>query len=180
MAKFSDETVGAVLRGTRAILPYAWPHKRELRVGVRVLSDEETDACRLQGQVLVREWAKARGYDPTTVVDIDPEIFQRMTQREVIFAAFYDVETIASPKPERFFSTPHEVRSLTTPEVHSLFELYTQHQAVIMPLRLGEEEEVSALEEALGKGQHGSEFLGAYDRSTLLRLLLSLVRRRST
>lgn len=180
MAKFSDEQVAAALRGTRAFSVYPMPGHPEIQVAVRLLSDQEIDDARRAGQVSIREWARARSYDPTTVVDIDPEAFTRATQREMIFAAFYDAATVGSAKPERFFLTPQEISSLGSNDVNALFELYSQHQQSVSPMRTAEAEEVEELERALGKGPLVPAHLGGFDRSTLIRLLLSTAKRLST
>lgn len=175
MPKFGDKELAGVLRGAQTFGIYPWPGKPAVKVAIRVLTDGEVDDARLQAQVSLRDWAKSRGLDPVSIVDIDPEHFTRLQQREIVFFATYDPDTSSSPKPERFFLTPHEVRNLTTTEVGSLFDLYLQHQATTTPLREAGEEEVAELLEAMGKGRGVPANLAGFERSTLLRLLLSTV-----
>ena len=175
MAKFGDTEVGAILRGARAFGTYPWPGKPSVRVAMRVLTDGEVDDARLQAQVTLRDWSKGRALDPVSVVDIDPEHFTRQQMREVVFLATHDPDTTESLKPERFFLTPHDVRHLSTTEVQGLFDLYVQHQASVTPLREAGEEEVGELLEAMGKGPVVPALLADFERSTLLRLLLSMV-----
>lgn len=180
MGKFSDKEIGVILRGARAYADFSWPGKPEVRISVRILTDGEVDEARQQAQVWLREWAKRRGYDPQTVVDMDPQAFDRAVEREIVRAAFFDPTTTSSKDPERFFATSEDVRQCSTSEVHELFQLYVEHQRATSPLREAAEEEVTELEEALGKGQIDSGRLLGFERSTLVRLLVSMARRRAT
>lgn len=177
MPKFTDTQVNAIIRGPRAFRPVVFPGTEgdnEVKVAVRVLSDSEIDACRVQAQQLLRTNATQRGWDPVTVTDIDPEHFERLVQRQIVWWAYYDVETIGKDKPERFFPTYDDVAALDTTSVQLLFALYTEHQSFVAPLRTASGEEVKDLIEALGKGHGSPALLGGFERSTLVRLCISM------
>jgi hypothetical protein len=176
VGKFTDPQIAAILRGTREFRSYAYPGtegETAVRVAVRVLSDSEIDLARLQAQIDLREIAKARGWDPVSMTDLDPDHFERIVERQIVWRAFYDAATISREKPELFFPTAKDVAEQGAPMVKRLFALYLEHQAFVAPLRTASEEEVRELGEALGKGHGSPVLLDALERSTLIRLLLS-------
>lgn len=177
MAKFTDAQVAAIVRGPRAFRTVAFPGTEgpeEVKLAVRVLTDAEVDACRVQAQVQLRGQAQQRGWEPVSMTDIDPQHFDRLVQRQIVWRAYYDVATIASPKPEQFFPTFDDVAGVDAGTVQKLFMLYDEHRAFVAPLRTASEEEVKALVEGLGKGLGSSVLLDDFERSTLVRLCISM------
>lgn len=184
--KFTDKEAHTILRGTRAFVTYAWPggsaeDQKALSVACRVLTEAEIDDARVEAQARVRDEAKRRGWDANSAVDMDPDLLQRAIDREVVFRAFYDPATTASEKPERFFPTPADVRSLDAVTLTRLASLYVEHQQTVSPLRHASDEEVTAIVEALGKAREPRAALAPYARSSLESLVLSMASRlRST
>lgn len=177
MPKYTDAQVNAIIRGPRGLRPVVFPGtegEREVKVAVRVLTDAEMDGCRVQAQHIVRTTATQRGWDPIAANDLDPEHFERMVHRQIVWWAFYDVETIGKEKPERFFPTYDDVASLDTTSVQRLLALYLEHQHFVAPLHMASGEEVKELVEALGKGQGSPVLLDGFERSTLVRLCTSM------
>lgn len=180
MAAFTDARVAQILRGSRAHRVIPFPGHDELTVGVRLLSDGECDDCRIQALSELASVAKKRGWDPQFLAEADPEYLQRLIERQIVWRAFHDPDTVDLPEPKRFFPLFADVASLGSVEQARLFEAYLEHQRFVAPLRGLDEEEAEAVVEALGKGQSGPAFLGAFERSTLVHLLISLVRRLSS
>lgn len=177
MAKFGDERVRAVIEGPRAFRAYPFPGDtgdEPVRVAMRVLTESELDECRMAAQSELRDRAKTRGWAPESMIDVDPELMQRATERHIIFRATYDVDTIESKDPARFFATPAEVASLDSVTTTALAALYLEHQEWCSPLRQMSDEEIEELTAALGKSQMPEVFLGAFAPSTLRRFALSL------
>lgn len=177
MAGFTDERVNAILRGPRAFRVVTFPGTEgdgAVPIAVRLLTDREVDLARVQAQADLRALSATRQWDPVTWADIDPEHFDRLVSRQVVWAAYYDPATIAQPTPARFFPTPTDVGSLDATTVERLMRLYLEHQEFVAPLRKADEKEVTAILDALGKGLGSSALLDAFERSTLVRLCLSL------
>lgn len=184
MAKFTDEAVARVLRATRAYrvvevpVPTPSDERASVRVAVRLLSDLELDVCRVDAIERLSKDAKRAGLaDVSVLTDADPEHLQRVVFREIIWKAFFDADTITQSKPEAFFPSLRDVESLDSVLVQRFFDTYLEHQSVAAPLRSMSEEEVKAFVEALGKERSVEAALSGYERSTLLRLVLSMVAR---
>lgn len=179
MAKITDAQVMSVLQGVRSLRPVVYPGTEggtEVKVAVRVLSDEEIDLCRDQAQAMLRTKAAQRGWDPVAVTDIDPDSFERLVQRQIVWRAFYDVDTVAKDRPEQFFPTYVDVAQRPAAEVQRLFQLYLEHQAFVAPLRSADEEQVKEIVDALGKGLGSPAVLDGFERSTLVSLCISMAR----
>jgi hypothetical protein len=162
MAKFSDELVRAALAGRLAVSRYPFPGNPAIEVGVKLLTDTELDAVRLQAVV----FAKSKNVDAT----LDPEFIDRAIHRETISRAFVDPD-----KPdEPFFASQHEVAQLDNLSVRSLHELYLAHHQSMDPLAFCPAEEVGALVEQLGKSESSAGILSLYDLPTLRSLVLSM------
>ena len=84
-----DERVLEILRGTRSFREVEFPGREGVTVAVRCLSEAELDGARIAAQVVVRNVAQTRGWEPSSVVDVDPDLFQRMMEREIVQRAFY-------------------------------------------------------------------------------------------
>jgi len=181
MPKFTDERVAAALRGPRTFRTIDFPGTSEVKVAVRCLSEAEIDAARLEAQGKLRRECSAKGWDPVASTDMDPDLLRRYTERELVFAAYYDHETVTSGKPERFFPTTGDLASLDATTVSRLFEAYTDHQLWVSPMLTLGDAELKELVTALGNESSASVGLQGFDRSTLARCVISLASRlRST
>lgn len=165
MPKFNDATVQAALAGRKAVRAYPLPGFDGVQVGVRMLSDVEMDGCRLRAQDYV---AKRK-----CELVIDPEFFDRAIQREVIAAAFYDLD-----KPdEPFFASPEQVAELDAPNVLACWTLFQNHQIAMDPFAHCTREEVDELVELLGKSGDGEGLSRLFAPSTQWSFVLSLASR---
>jgi len=171
---FSDESVRAMICGTSLYQEVPYPSKPELTIAVRVLSEAELDSCRVQAQGAVRQIARKAGWDPKDVVDVDPDLFERLHQRAIVARAFYDPDTTKSKTPIPFFTGPDQVAEVESVVVDDLMRLYLEHQRWVNPLMGLDEEGVRELVETLGKEQRPEVYLGLYERDTLVRCVISL------
>lgn len=171
--KATDEKIAFVLAGKRAHRTIQLPGSTKeagLMVAVRALTEAEMDLARQQAQIRLRRWSEGKRYDPTTVVDIDPSLFNRWVEREIVFAAFFDAE-----KPsERFFPTVQDVELLDATTLSMFMRAFEDHQATVCPPETMTDEEVRTFAEALGNASSASAELHRFERSTLVRLLLSM------
>lgn len=176
MAKFSDAQFHAIIAGKRHFNTYPFPGS-DLRVAVRVLTEAELDECRAAGQHEVRELAKKRGWKAADALDVDPELMHRAIERMIVFRAFFDVDTVGSDDPARFFQTPDEVRALDSVTMTMCGRLYLEHQEWCSPALHLSDSDVEELVTGLGKSQAPEVFLGVYAPSTLRRFVISLASR---
>lgn len=175
--KFTDKQLQAIVRGARAFRVIEFPGappESGAQIAVRLLTESELDACRLEGQAKLRAFCEGRKWDPTTAVDIDPSMVTRWQERQVVWAAFYDASTISGEKPERFFPTLRDVEELDATTLTRLHEAYAYHQEEVAPLRKMEPKEIDELVSSLGNASSASAELHRFERSTLVRLCLSL------
>jgi hypothetical protein len=177
MAKFSDARVREIIAGPRAFRTYDFPGAEGVRIAFRVLTELEIDETRMAAQHEVRAYAKARGWEPQVMVDIDPDLMQRTVERHVIFRAAYDADTIESADPARFFATPDDVKQLDSVTATKLGELYLEHQEWVSPLKQLSDEELKELIDKLGKARAPEHFLGVFAPSMLRRCVISLASR---
>jgi hypothetical protein len=163
--KFDDPIIAGYLLGRRAISRIQFPGLPNVEIGVRVLTGEEIDQCRLA----------AAGYMKKRRADLalDPDFFDRALQAELVASAFLDVDSHPD-SPDVFFSSSDQVRKLDQAIQHTLFSAYLQHQDEISPLRRLNEDEIRELVNALGEGRSAEAILNACDAATLRVLLRSL------
>lgn len=172
-----NEQVRALLLGRRKVQAVTIPGSEdtELQAGVRILLEEEIDECRLEATEWIKKKAAAIKLDPAMLLSIDAELLDREIERQIIYRAFVDLEK----KPDAhdydpFFQAPQAIRQLDSVMVRTLFEIYSNHQQYVNPLKGLEPEEAKELAEALGK-VHGAEaILGQYD-APALRLLVHIL-----
>jgi hypothetical protein len=162
MATFADARVQEMLRGRKAVRVYSMPFAHEIEVGVRVLSDQEIDDCRLEAQ----RYVEKRG----AKMDIDPDFLERETRRQIIWRAFVD----AADRESAFFASDAAVRELDAEMVRSLFDLYSEHQVFVSPFRHLDAAGVKELAEALGKEHDARAYLADCGSDTLRSLCLTL------
>ena len=112
MAKFQDEQLRAIIAGPRTHrkIPFPGGGENGPMIAVRALTEGEGEQCKLEAQDKLRRFCKQRGWDPTTMVDMDPSVLLREQERQLILMAFYDPDTTEPGKrPERFFATIGDV-----------------------------------------------------------------------
>lgn len=177
MARFSDQRVAAILAGKRDFGIYPFPGLEGVEVAIRVLTDYELDQCRLAAQKWVRDQCKRRGWKTEAAVEVDPQLLDRAIERELLWWACYDSETVSDDEPVRFFEKSLDVGKLDQTQIAALTSAYIERQQWTTPLLQADDEEVDELIEALGKAQVPEVFLGRYAPSTLSRLLITLASR---
>gem|GEM_PF-5791473 len=177
MAKFTDERVSAVLQGPRRFRIIDFPGHEEIKVAVRCLTEAELDGCRIGAQVEVRQMASQRGWTPESLVDVDISLIDTLTERQIVWRAFYDPETVDRDgvKPDQFFPSDSDVAGLDSPTRMRLYEAYLEHQDWVSPMRALDEQDVKELAEAIKKEGTSEESLAMFEPRTLRRLLIFTV-----
>lgn len=170
MATFDDPRISAILRGRREIRRVPFPTGKadapKIEIGVRILTDDEQDIARLNAQRYVERVG--------CKIVIDPEMFDRAYQREVVSLAFFDVDTITAKDPRPFFPDADAVRSLDPVLVVSLFEIYADQQDYVNPALSLSPEQITELRDRLGKEQSAEGLLSVLDARSLRSLLRSM------
>ena len=176
MAKFTDPEIAKRLLAARKpeTIELQLEDGAPIRVAVRLLSEAEVDASRRQAQVDVRAWAKQRGYDPNSVVDLDPDMLERAVQRQVICRAFYDAETLGKDKPEPFFPSTGDLDALAPTTTQALWEAYAEHQARVVAGRTATRARAQEVVESMLVGDIVASLAGA-ERSELVATVQELV-----
>ena len=174
----SSERIRAMLRGRREVrmvpLPGFGYGEELLMVGIRVLTEEEVDAARAEATQYARNLASKYRIDAREMLSIDAEVLDREVQRQLVYRAFVDPDKGEGDyKP--FFKAPQAVRQLDSVMQQTLFNMYLDHQNYVNPLRGLEEDDVTALVEALKKTPETEALLGLYDARSLRTLSLTLV-----
>lgn len=162
MAKFTDKSVLAALAGRKVVRTYAFPGAPNVRIGVRLLSDAELDAARLEAQSICE---KRRAN-----MAIDPEFFDRTLHREIVSRAFVD----ADKHEDAFFGSQKDVAELDNLTVRSLYELYIAHHQAMDPYAFCPPEEVERLVRTLGESSSSEAILSLYDAPTLRSFVTSM------
>ncbi len=171
--RFSDGQVAAILRGPRAFRTYAFPGHPDLKVAERCLSEAELDDIEIATLAEMEDRGKGRKWDVNVMADAAPELHQRILERQTIFRGFYDAETIDAKEPVRFFKSAAELTELDTGTITKLYQLYAEHQQWSNPLMTLDAAGAKELAEAAKKDPSGAVLFSAYDRSTLVRLLIA-------
>lgn len=174
MATFNDDQIQEMLRGRRAVrrVPFPGSEGRH-HIGIRVLVDDEVDACRLAA---VR-YCKERGAD----LSADPEFLDREIQRQIVWRSTVDPDA-SGDDPPAFFPSFKDVRKLDTVTVEALFNAYLEHQEWVSPIRTLTVEQVRELVDALGKATLPEQALDDLSRDTLrlcVRSMASVLRESS-
>lgn len=165
MASYLDDIVRASLAGRRQIRKVEFPGRSDLTIGVRALTDAETDQVRLEAI----NYCKKHKVDST----FDPDFFDRVIMREMISRAFVDPDSDPNdPKP--FFGTSSDVAELDVVTVRALYEIYDIHLNIIDPYVSITKDQAMEVASLLGKSQGSAEILKLYDASSLRNLCLSL------
>src|SRR3972149_7124131 len=146
-----DERVLEILRGTRSFREVEFPGREGVTVAVRCLGEAKLAGARIAAQVVVRNVAQTRGWEPSSVVDVDPDLFQRMMEREIVQRAFYVGEADAKGERRAFFPSTRDVAEiLDSVAMTRLMEAYLEHQQRVSPLRDVPQGDLEALVAQLG------------------------------
>jgi hypothetical protein len=162
MGGFSDERIASIIAGRKAIRKVAFP-PLSCDIGIRCLTEAEIDGARIEA---VR-YLKKLGAD----VDMDPEIFDREKERQIVWRSIFDADEEKDPKP--FFPADSDVRQIDSVLLRELFTAYLEVQEEISPALSLDEKEVETLIEALGK--EGDQLLTLLAPDTLRSCVRSLV-----
>jgi hypothetical protein len=165
MGATTFESLKMALHGRMAVRRYPFPGQPDLEVGIKLLTDAESDACRLRAQEKTTK-LKAN-------VILDPEFFDRVIKREVIATAFRQ----GGADDEFLFASEEQVRELDQQTVYALYELYAYHQQMVDPYASADEEEVTAIIDQLGKSETAAARLSLFDAQTLRTCVLFMAAR---
>ncbi len=175
-----DERIRSIILGpSRAFRVLAFPGRSEVRIAVRALSEREIDACRIEGQRQFLDLCRARGWDPEKAINIDPLMHSRLVERQIVWRAFFDADTIASSEPRPFFPSDSDVAELDSITTTDLVSAYAEHQEFVSPSRGLSPEEVERIIDAMGKASDPGLVLRTIERDSLVSLALTMVRRLS-
>lgn len=180
MSGFQDERVKALILGPkRAFRTVQFPGRPDVLVAVRALSENEIDACRVEAQRAFLAMCKAREWVAERANQIDPLMFARLTDRQIVWRAYLDVDTITHATPAPFFANDTDVAQLDSVTMSDLMAAYVEHQEFVSPARSLNVAEVDALVEAMGKEQP-AVVLRSLGRDSLESFTLTLARRLSS
>lgn len=175
-----DDRIRALVLGpSRAYRTLAFPGRSEVRIAVRALTEREIDACRVEGQRQFLDLCRARGWDPDKAINIDPLMHSRLVERQIVWRAFFDPDTIAGPDPRPFFPSDSDVAELDSITTTDLVSAYAEHQEFVSPSRGLSPEEVERMIDAMGKGSEPAVVLRTIERDSLVSFALSMARRLS-
>lgn len=179
MAKFSDERVRAIISQVREFRVVEFPGHPDIKLAVRVLGDDEYDGCRIEAQRKLWKIGGERSWDPVKVSELDPYLFERFVEREVVLRAYFDHETTSGENPVPFFASESDLSKVGSVVVQDLMQMYLEHQEWVNPTISLSEEEAEELCDSLGKGQAFGAALVAIEPSSLRRLLITMAKRLS-
>lgn len=175
MADTSFLRISKMLEGRRAVRVMQFPSidadEMVADIGVRILTEEDIDACHLEAIQYIRAKAKTLNLETADVMDVDPEILDRERIRGIVWKAFVQPAPDEHGKYTPFFPSMRAVRQLDTVIVKTLFDIYLDHQNYVSPLLCGNPDEIKELADALGKGLSSAVILSHYDAPTLRTLL---------
>lgn len=176
----TGDELAPVLAGKRAFASVLLPGTDRV-IAVRVLTEHEIALARMRAIATLKKHCDDQRWDIAVVADVDPMLLESFQRREVVQAAFFDVDTISSTtsSPRPVWSTARvlaEQVDVTT--LARLFELYSEHQDTVSPFRSMDDETVQKAVDELGKEQPGTAtahvFFGGLERSTLVRWCTSM------
>lgn len=165
MATFSDERIALMLRGRRQVFRVPFPGSTDIEIGLRILADGELDSARLEAARL----AKKLGAD----LDADPELLDRLIERQIIWRACVDADD-QDPSPRAFFPSAADVAGLDSVLVRELSNAYAEVQELVSPRITLDEAGVKELVDALGKEPGGTALLMRFAPPTLIACVRSL------
>lgn len=170
MATFNDDRIRAMLLGRRAVhaVPFPGAGPDGPQIGFRLLLDSDLDAARVQASRHV----KTLGGD----LDADPELLDRLIERQIVWRACVDPDD-SSSDPRPFFPSDHDVGKLDSVMVRSLFRAYLEVQDLVSPHARLTDEQLSELCDALGKEPGATVLLDQFAPETLKRCVRSMASR---
>lgn len=180
MAAFNDSKIRAMILGPkRAFRTLEFPGRPDVRIAVRALTEREIDACRVEAQRQFFALCKAREWAAEKVIDIDPLLHARLVDRQIVWRAFYDPDTVTAETPTPFFASDSDLAELDSVTLSDLMAAYAEHQEYVSPSRSLAVEEVERLVEAMGKVHEPAIVLRSLARDSLESFALSTVRQLS-
>ncbi len=172
--KYTDERVREIVDGPRRHRVIPLPGNPEVKVAVRVLTEAEIEGCRVEAQVQLRKEAQQRSWDPGGVVLLDPQLFQQKINRQIVWRAFFDADTLTGETPPQlFFESEAVVMGLDTDTVDRFLEAYLEHKQWVSPLRALTVDEAKEFLEALKKTPDPAVLLSGFEHRALVNLLIS-------
>lgn len=171
-----DARADAILRGRRQVREIEIPAFGGVKVGLRVLLDEEVDGARLETAKWIREKAKEVGFDAAALLAIEPELFDRELQRQTLHRACIDPESDPG-NPMPFFPSDESVRKVDSVTVGALWDAFVEHQSWVSPRTAVSDEAIEELVDTLGKDSAPGVTLAHFERATLESCVLSMARR---
>lgn len=166
----NESVLEAVKKAVRAQLeprPYPFPipgiDGMPTTVMVQLLADGEIDDARIE----------AARYVTKRKVDlaIDPEFFDRETQRQIVWRSMLLPEQDEHGH-RRLFPSDVDVRQLPSTAIEALHRLYLDHQDAVAPMQVVTDEQIEATVEVVKKG--GSLVISTLDHPSLVRLVIAL------
>jgi hypothetical protein len=173
---FEEARIRAIIEGPKRFRIIPFPGAEGVKVAVRCLTEAELDGCRIEAQLTIRKTCKPREWDPASYVNVDPEALDRLWQRQIVWRAFYDSDTVNDPavKPVRFFPADADVGELDSVTVTRLMEAYAEHQQWVSPTVDLNQESIKALIEELKKTPKPEVLLSGFGLLALQNLCISL------
>jgi hypothetical protein len=150
------------------------PTRPGIPVGLRALPGKLWAASRRAAIKATLELCAERSWAPGDVAAVDPDLYQRELEQQLIFRAYLDADTLGDKRPAHFFAEPAQVGELDTVTQGRAMALFLEHQASRNPVLRLAPEEVERVVAALGKSDAPSAWLGVYDAATLRRCVLTM------
>jgi len=180
VARFDEQTRALILGPKRAFRTLDFPGRPDVKVAVRALTEREIDACRVEAQRQFLALCKQREWNPDRAINIDPLLHSRLVDRQIVWRAYYDPDTVTMAEPVAFFGSDADVQDLDSITLSDLISAYAEHQEYVSPSRSLDVEEVRALVDALGKESKPAVVLRSLARDALESFALTTARRLAT
>lgn len=169
--KFDDVVIQGILLGRRVMGRAPFPGQKDAEVGVKLLTDRETDECRFEAQMYLESQCKKLHLTLVDFVNIDPESLDREHQRQVILRSIRDAD---SDGVNPFFDNIEQVRGLESALVAQLWEICVDFGESVNPRLKMTQEEVDELAAALKDERSAPIILALHERDTLHSLVRTM------
>lgn len=138
-------------------------------IGVRLLGERTIDDAKIEA---ARYCAKRK-----VDLDVDPDFFDRETQRQIVWKAIVQREGCDDEGvPLPFFESDEAVRQIDSVTLESLWRLYLEHQETKGTLRQLSPADVAELAKRVRTmPQSTVEQLSQFDHATLVRIVVSIL-----